>query len=189
VALYAALFQADPLEVLGRALSYNRGVGIWGYTFFLRVLVQQLLDVPGLYAVLMNAARFVTLAALAGVWWYRARHLKPFPSLLLVFAAFFTFTHAFAIQYLMWLVPLGLLCADYHWTRRYTLAAFVYMFVAYFTLILRFQIGDYLPWPAANFFLIIPLGLPAWVVCAAWLVDLWRREHCKAMHQIGKEGK
>lgn len=174
VTLYSWLFQADPVEVLDRALSYNRGVGIWGYTFFLRVLIQQLLDQPGLYSALMSAARLVTLLALAAAWWFRARHLKPYPSLLLVFVAFFAFTHAFAIQYLMWLVPLGLLCSDYRWTRRYTLAAFVYMFAAYFTLILRFQIGDYLPWPAANYFLIIPLGLPAWGVCVAWLVDLWR---------------
>ncbi len=174
VALYSLRYDTSPLEVLGRALSYNRGVGIWGYTFFVRGLVQQFLNRPAVYTVLMSAARLVTLLALAAVWWLKARHQKPFPSLLLVFLAFFSFTHAFAIQYLMWLVPLGLLCADYRWTRRYTIAAFPYMFVVYFTLILRFQIGDYLPWPASNYFLLIPLSLPAWGVCIAWLVYMWR---------------
>lgn len=168
VGLYAAVFGADPRAVLGRALSYNWGGGVWGYAYFFRLLSIFRPAFTVLFYTVVDTGRYLTLAALGLVWWFRARHESPGAGILTVLVAFLAVTHAFSIQYLMWVVPFAVLNQDYRWLWRYTLGAFAYMFLTYTTLILEMHITQWLPWPQADWFIIMPAGLPAWLVTVGW---------------------
>jgi hypothetical protein len=113
-------------------------------------------------------ARYLTLIALGTAWILRARHERPKAGVLTVLVVFFAVTHAFSVQYLMWMVPFAVLNEEHRWLTRYTLAAFAYMLLAYTTLILEMHITNLLPWPQADWFLIMPAGLPAWLVTVGW---------------------
>jgi hypothetical protein len=169
VVSYLLLFDANLWMVLKRALTYNRGVGIWGYTYFIRMLSVLAPDTGQAFAFFITYGRYLTLLGLGFVWWFWARKETPLAGFLTILVAFFALTHAFAIQYLVWLVPFAILDQDYRWLYRYTLGAFAYMFLAYFTLILGMSIDRLLPWPQADWFIIMPAGLPAWLVTLGWL--------------------
>jgi len=168
IALYTVLFDADPTLVLMEAMNYNRGIAVWGYTYFFRLLSVLRTDLTAPLAWLVRYGRYLTLAALGLVWLVRARKEPPAAGILTLLVAFFAVTHAFAIQYLMWVVPFAILVQEYRWLRRYTLGALAYMFLAYYTLILANHVTQLLPWPQADWFIIIPAGLPAWLVAVAW---------------------
>jgi hypothetical protein len=126
-----------------------------------------------LYQWWIGNGRYVTLLALGAIYLWSARKQSPASSLLTVFVGFLACTHAFSIQYLMWIVPLAILSAEHKWLVRYTLAALSYMILAYMTLILDLRITQLLPWPQADLYLIIPAGLPAWLVTVGWLRARW----------------
>jgi hypothetical protein len=112
--------------------------------------------------------KYITLGILGLAWWYKARKESAHAGLLTILVTFFAGTHAFSIQYLIWLIPFAILDQEYKWLRYYTLAAFAYMFLVYNTLILEMHITDLLPLPQADWFIIMPAGLPAWIVCMGW---------------------
>lgn len=169
VLLYALALDAAVGPILTRALSYNWGVGIWGYSYFFRLAA--VLDPANrpLFQWVVANGRYLTLAALALVWLLRARREAPLQATFTIFLAFLALTHAFSIQYLVWLVPLAILVEQPRWLARYTIGAFAYMFLAYSTLILQSTITQLLPWPAADHFLIMPAALPAWLVTLGWM--------------------
>ncbi|MCX7858676.1 MAG: DUF2029 domain-containing protein [Chloroflexus sp.] len=173
VIVYAWLFQANPVRVVQTAMGYNRGIGIWGYTYAFRLWQDLTGDKAVMHWIIANG-RWFTLGALAIVWWMRARHEAPVAGIATTLVSFFACTHAFAIQYLIWPVAFALLASDIQWLRRYTLAAYLYMVTAYSMLILDMTITKLLPQPFGDH-LIIVLGLPAWVVCVAWLAARWQR--------------
>lgn len=175
VLLYATIFRAPLLGVISKAIGYDWGVGVWGYTYLLRLVGLLAPALNGLFAFAQRYGRFLTLAALGVVWLFRARRESVAQSVLTVFVTFFACSHAFSIQYLVWLIPMAALCRQTLWLRRYTLAATAYMILVYSTLILASHITNLLPWPQADWFIIMPSGLPAWVVTVAWAVARWRR--------------
>ena len=175
VTAYAILFQADIWNVFTKALSYNRGVGVYGYTYFFRLLWALDLVNIGVFEFIINFGRFITLALLGLVWIVRARKEAPAAGILTVLLTFFTVTHAFAIQYLGWLIPFGILNSEYRWLKWYSFAAFGYMALVYFTLILDNSITRLLPWPEADLFIIIPASIPEWLISLAWMVTRMRR--------------
>ncbi|GAB4521296.1 MAG: hypothetical protein Fur0018_01630 [Anaerolineales bacterium] len=170
VAFYALFLHAPATMALKRALSYNHGIGIWGYTYLLRLLLPQ----PAFWR-FTSLARWVTLGALALIWWQRARHRAPAAGFLDILLGFLALGHAFSIQYLLWPLPFAALAGEEHYLGRYVLAAFAYMFLAYYTLIFHNTITNLLPWPQADLYLIILAGLPAWLVTVAWLRVRWRQ--------------
>jgi hypothetical protein len=93
---------------------------------------------------------------------------------LTVMVAFLALTHAFSIQYLVWVVPFAVY-EDPHgrWLRRFTLAAYAYMLLSYSTLILDLRITQMFPALLAEW-VIIWAGLPAWLVSLGWLVSRLR---------------
>jgi len=169
VALYVALIGGDPRSVLERALGYNWGLGVWGYTYFFRLISLVQPTATALFAWFIRNGRYITLLALGLVWLIRARKQLPADGLLTTLVAFLAVTHAFSIQYLMWVVPFAILVQDHRWLMRYTLAAFAYMFLVYMTLVLTGSITRLLPWPQADWFIIIPASIPAWLVTVGWL--------------------
>ena len=156
--------------VLGRALGYNHGVGIWGYTYFFQLF--SVLE-PGWakpFVWLVHYGRYITLGVLGLVWLLKARKESPRASVLTILVAFFAVTHALAIQYVMWVVPFAVLNRDDKWLNRYTLGALIYMLLTYMTLILSTSITRWLPWAEANTYIIRPSTLPAWLLTVAWLI-------------------
>lgn len=169
VSLYVWLYHSNYLTVVTRAVTYNHGIGVWGYTYLLRLIslfwsyIQ-----PALNSFLMES-RYGTIILLALTWLIVARKQQLIAGILTVLIAFLSFTHAFSIQYLSWLLPFAILEGQARWLRWYTLAAFSYMFLAYHTLILRMTINNLLPMPQADLAFIIPAGLPVWLVLLTWL--------------------
>ncbi len=171
VLLYTALFNAPFFAVVQRAIGYNFGVGIYGYTYFARLAREVGGDARWLqWAV--EYGRYITVGLLGVVWWVKARHESAPSALLTLFVAFFAVTHAFAIQYLGWLVPIALLNRETRWLAAYTIAAYFYMAVAYQGLIFEPAITALMPLPMADYLLIMPASLPIWAVSLAWL---WQR--------------
>jgi hypothetical protein len=178
--LYLAVFRGQIGTVLARAMGYNWGVGVWGYTYLFR-LFSVLELIPGdALAWLMQYGRYITLAALGLAWALRARKESPGAGTLTVLVVFFAVTHAFSIQYLVWLLPFAIGCGlsqsagrstfarQDRWLTRYTLGACAYMLLTYTTLALAMRINLLLPWPQADWFIIMPAGLPVWLVTVAW---------------------
>lgn len=169
--IYGFFFQANLATVVLRAIGYNWGLGVWGYTYFLKLSAYFQPGLQGLFNWWVANARFLTLIGLGLIWAFRARKQSPQDSFLTILVSFFAITHAFSIQYMMWIVPFAILGQANRWLRWYTAAAFLYMFIAYNTLILETHITKILPWPEADLFIIIPAGLLAWAVCVAWAVE------------------
>ncbi len=168
---YAAHMEGELVAILRRAIGYNWGVGVWGYTYFIRLLSIFQPAMEGLFSWFGAYGKYVTLTGLGLVWWFRARKQAPKDGILTVLVAFFAITNAFSIQYLVWVVPFAVLNREDKWLKRYTIAAFLYMFLVYNTLILETHITKVLPWPQANWFIIIPASLPVWLVTVGWAVE------------------
>lgn len=183
ILVYCLDFGGDPFEIIQRAIGYNRGIGVWGYSYLLRMLCQ-LFDIDNIYKVYIHISRYITIFGISLVWWLKARHEKGFNSLLTVFLTFFCLTHAFAIQYLIWLIPFGLITGQYKWTMRYILASFSYMFLVYFTLILHTSIENLLPLPLADLYIIIPASLPIWFVTIGWLISHLQQRNITQISEI-----
>jgi hypothetical protein len=169
IAVYLLLFRGQTRGVLTRALGYDWGIGVWGYTYLFRLASILKPELTGVFHWLMKNARYLALIALGLAWILKARKEPPEAGILTVLVTFFAVTHAFSVQYLMWVVPFAVLNGDHRWLTRYTLAAFAYMFLAYTTLILERHITGLLPWPQADWFLIMPAGLPVWLVTLGWM--------------------
>jgi hypothetical protein len=168
VALYMRLFHADLRSIVERALGYNWGIGVWGYTYFVRMLSVFNPDSTGLFHWFIRNGRYFTLISLSVVWFMRARKEAAAAGLLTILVTFLAITHAFSIQYLVWIVPFAILTLQWRWLARYTLGAFAYMLLTYTTLILAMNITKLLPWPQADWYIIMPAGLPAWLVLIGW---------------------
>jgi len=178
ILIYIGFINANWKMVLLRALGYNHGFGVWGYTFLIRLLVLWL----GKGAALLNNyrafGRFVTILAIGFVWFRVSRSEKnPIRLYLITLLSFLAFTHAFSIQYLVWVLPFSILNfqSEHIWLRRYLIASFAYCFLVYNTLILRPAITNLLPWPQADIAIIIPASLPVWLVVVFWMIDLIKR--------------
>ena len=70
-----------------------------------------------------------------------------------------------------WKLTFAILALDYVWLRRYTIAAFVYMIVAYSTFIFNNSITKVMPLRQADLFIIMVLGLPIWIITIAWMIS------------------
>jgi hypothetical protein len=171
---YGLAFSGSVNAVLAKAMGYDWGVGAWGYTYLFRLADLVVPDSWGLMTFAGRYGRFVTLALLAITWVVFARSQPLVSQVLTIFVTFFALTHAFSIQYLVWLIPLAILDHDRRWLNRYTLAATAYMLLVYTTLILEFRINALLPWPQANWFIIMPSALPAWIVTVGWSISRWK---------------
>ena len=172
ILFYLVAFSGDLGPLLSRVLGYNHGVSSWGYTYLVRLVAMHVPSLRGVFFWLIDYSRYITLALLAIAFWVRVRREPAHQGFVTLLVTFIACTHAFAIQYLVWIVPFGLLAREHKWLVRYTLGALAYMLLAYMTLILDMRIQWILPWPDANWYLIIPASLPVWLVAIGWA---WER--------------
>jgi hypothetical protein len=171
VVLYAFIFKSDIQVILSNALSYNRGLGVWGYTYFLRLVWILKPELEFIFSWIVENGRFFTLFGLGIVWFWRARHETPAAGILTILVSFLALTHAFAIQYLVWLIPFAIIDDNNRWLNIYTVTAYFYMVLVYFSLILTTSITRVMPLPQADWFIIMPAALPVWVVTILWTLD------------------
>lgn len=174
VGLYIWLFKSDLLTLLPRALSYNHGLGVWGYTYFFRLVWILKPELEFIFSWIVENGRFITLIGLGIVWFARARFEAPAAGILTVLVSFLALTHAFGIQYLVWVLPFAVINYENRWPDIYTATAFLYMLLAYFSLILTTSITRVMPLPQADWFIIMPAALPVWIVSILWMVDRLR---------------
>jgi hypothetical protein len=171
VMIYTMAFESDIKVILSNALSYNHGLGVWGYTYFLRLLMLLKPNIEYFFRWVVEYARFITLFCLGFVWFWRARHESPAAGILTILVSFLALTHAFAIQYLVWVLPFAIIVNNNRWLNTYTITGYLYMFLAYFGLILTPSITWVMPLPQADWFIIMPAALPVWIVTIFWMID------------------
>lgn len=170
IIFYVLTFNSSIYNVLKIAVSYNHGVGVWGYSYFIKI-ISQITNQNDLFMWFLKSCRFITLSILILVWIKIAYKQSLLRSMFIIILTFMTFTHAFSIQYLSWVIPFAILATrNLRWLSRYTISSFSYMFLAYHTLILQTNITNIFPWRIADH-LIILAGMPAWLVCVGWFIN------------------
>ncbi len=68
VLLYSFLYQSNILTITSKAVGYNHGIGVWGYTYLLRLFALLVPATNQLVAFLFVNARYLTLLLLALTW-------------------------------------------------------------------------------------------------------------------------
>lgn len=170
---YIGVFNASFMNVLMRAIGYNHGIGIYGYTYLLRLIAFSNESLSPQIRAFLELSRFVTLGFITVVWIIALRKTaNPLRIYFITLLSFIALTHAFSIQYLVWIIPLAIVVGEERWLLRYTLASFSYAFLVYNTLINNFSITNILPWPQADLWIIIPAGIPVWLISLVWLISI-----------------
>lgn len=174
ILLYVSVYNSRLDIVFNRAVTYNHGIGVWGYTYFLRLLSLYDHSFSVWVSLYFKVSRFVTLGILAVIWGIAVKKSDdPIYIYFITLLAFLAFTHAFSIQYLMWIIPLAIILGEDRWLLRYNLASVAYAFLVYNTLILNNSITNLMPWPKADLVIIIPSSLPVWIICLGWLFSFF----------------
>jgi hypothetical protein len=175
IGVYAMVFHPTTfVPMLAYVLGYNHGIGAWGYAYVAQLLSMSVPGWDGMFSLVVQNGKYLTLGALGIVWLARARWQLPAAGILTILVAFFAFTHAFSIQYLVWLIPFALLNRECRWLRLYTVTGFGYMLWTYMTLILDMRVTQWMPWPQADWFLIRPTAVPVWLITVLWAVERLR---------------
>ncbi len=185
VVAYLLAYNADPMTMLGRALTHRGVAGYWGPSAVLfpwaaaRPALQPLADA---LLALRNPLLFVAVLLALG-WTQRQPALD---ALLTLQLAVFAVTVGFGIQWLVWPVPFALLAGQSRWLRVYSLAAALMLAVHLFGL-------HMVPWlperlPASADWIIRLSALPAWGVVVAWLVARLRDARALAPAAGSRDG-
>lgn len=173
VIFYVLVYNSSLVNVFMRAIGYNHGIGIYGYTYLLRLIALSNESFFPQIRLYFELSRFVTLGSMTLVWFIAFRKTSnPLRLYFITLLSFMALTHAFSIQYLVWIIPLAIMVGEERWLLRYTLASFSYAFLVYNTLINNYSINNILPWPQADLWIIIPASLPIWLLSLVWLISL-----------------
>jgi hypothetical protein len=182
-----------PEEVAANFLGYSSWFGQWGYPVVWMVVeyirngtIPWWLPDPNRVSialrVIYTAGRFILVAALGFTWWWTMFHRRAtvLHGIIATFAAFYSATVGFGVQYLLWIVPFALAGRD-RFIWPYTVASTLLLLVAY-SLGLAYQVVEPIPdnGPSVTEFMVKLASLPAWVVCCAWTVRLLRRRDIEA---------
>ena len=170
VLFYNIWFSGGIISTVNNAISYNHSIGHWGYTFILK-MIGTIVGTDLIDNYFIQYSKFVTILVLFLVWFFIARKQATIPAATTIILAFFAFTHAFAIQYLVWIVPLAIIDMDFKWLRYFTLASFIYMILVYQTVIVDHTLINLLPYPLNHQVFVIPSEIPAWLISLAWMIS------------------
>lgn len=163
--LYEWFFPGSLTPIGMRAIRAGSIPGWWGYSALLNVIVELTGYGADAYAQIVQAGRYVSLAA-AVVIIFWSRRLSVLSSLLLTVLTLFTFMPNLGLQGLSWLIPIGLLLGSVE-VKGYTLGVLIYMIIAYWGI--HLTDGLYLLLPALYASVIIQLSsLTAWGAVVWW---------------------
>ncbi len=190
VGVYLLVYHADPMTMLGRALTHRGVAGYWGPSAVVFPLATAWPVLQPLADVLLALRNPLLLVAILLVLWWTRRQTA-LDALLTVQLAIFAVTVGFGIQWLVWPVPFALLAGQSRWLRAYSLAATLMLAVHLFGL-------HMVPWlperlPASADWIIRLSALPAWGVVVAWLVARlraapagWRRKDWPTSREVAE---
>lgn len=172
VATYLFAYSADPMTMLGRALTHRGVAGYWGPGAILFPAAEQWSFLQPVAQGLLSLRNWLLLGAvLIALWQTRSQPaLDAFLTLLL---SVFVVTVGIGIQWLLWLVPFGLLAVEARWTRRYSLAATFMLTIHLYGLHLFPWLREWFP-PASADWIIRLSALPAWITVLAWAISRYR---------------
>jgi len=185
VVVYLLAYNADPMTMLGRALTHRGVAGYWGPSAVVFPLATAQPALQPLADALLALRNPLLLAAVLLTLWWTQRQ-PALDALLTVQLAVFAVTVGFGIQWLVWPVPFALLAGQARWLRLYSLAAALMLAVHLFGL-------HMVPWlperlPASADWIIRLSALPAWGVVVAWLVARLRVARLRAAHAVAPAG-
>ena len=167
VAAYLLAYDADPMPMLGRALTHRGNPGYWGPSAVLvpaaalRPALQPLAD-----ALVAWRNWLLLTAVLLTLWWTQRQSARD--AWLTLLLSVFAVTVGFGIQWLVWLVPFALLAGQDRWLRLYSLAAALMLTVHLYGLHMVPWLAEWFS-PATTDWLIRLSALPAWGVVVVWL--------------------
>jgi hypothetical protein len=175
----AALYLVNPDEISRTVLHYDSAAGWWGLTSWTAW------GLHGPFDWLSQHGAIVLYLALIVVWLACYRRATQGQLACAMILTFLVFTPGFGLQYLLWVVPIGLY-AEPVWARAYSALATLSLGVLY---VFRPFDGIHFGFLAAtrsgrfwadyghlhDRFMSTVVVLPVWLLVIAWLVTLVRR--------------
>jgi Gpi18-like mannosyltransferase len=170
---YLLIFSADPQPMLRRALTHRGVAGYWGPGAFLVLAAIQLPDLQSVVDSLIGLKNALLLLAVGFALW-QTRRQPALDALLTLLLCLFVVTVGFGIQWLVWLVPFGILVMADRWIKWYSLAATFMLAVHLYGLHLYPWLGEWLSRTSVDW-LVRLSALPAWLIVLAWTISRLRQ--------------
>jgi hypothetical protein len=173
VLAYLVFFSAEPLPMLRRALTHRGVAGYWGVGAVLAPAANQLPSLQLLIDFLFSLRNWLLLAAVTFALW-QTRRRPALDAILTLLLCLFVVTVGFGIQWLIWLVPFGLLAGEDRWIKIYSLAAAFMLVVHLYGLHLYPWLSEWLSREAVDWMVRLS-ALPAWMTVVGWTASRLRR--------------
>ncbi len=167
VLLYVLAFDADPQPLLRRALTHTGVAGYWGIS-----AVGSLLSTWSALAASLSewlySLRFGLLLVVTALAIWHTRRQPSVDALLTTLLAVFAVSVGMGIQWLVWLIPFGLLALEKRWSVWYALGVLPMVFAQLFGLHLVPFGVRWLGAETATMWIKLA-SLPGWLVVVVWL--------------------
>jgi hypothetical protein len=170
---YLLIFSADPQPMLRRALTHRGVAGYWGPGAILAPAAIQLPDLQPIVDGLLGLKNALLLLAVGFALW-QTRRQPALDALLTLLLCLFVVTVGFGIQWLVWLVPFGILVMADRWIKWYSLAAAFMLAVHLYGLHLYPWLGEWLSRTSVDWVVRLS-ALPAWFIVLAWTISRLRQ--------------
>lgn len=165
---YLVVFDAGPLPMLRRALTHRGVPGYWGPGAILTPMAEDLAWLQPVVDGLFGMRNWLLLAAIAFALW-RTRRQTVIDASLTLLLCMFAVTVGFGIQWLVWIVPFGLLALEDHWTKVYSVAGAFMLAVHLYGLHMYPWLAQFLPADVVDWFVRLS-ALPVWCIVVTWAV-------------------
>lgn len=166
VAAYLALFSADPMPMLRRALTHRGVAGYWGPGAILNPAARVYTGLQPVVDGLFGLRNWLLAGGvLFAVWWTRRQLVVD--AIVTTLLVMFVVTVGFGIQWLVWPVPFALLAGDYRWLKGYSLAGALMLTVHLYGLHMYPWLNEWLS-PVSADWVIRLSAIPAWIIVVLW---------------------
>lgn len=173
--LYILYFEADPEPMLGRALTHTGNSGYWGWSAMLAVTKLFSPFAEFLFDLLVSMRRWLLLGSgILGLWLTRKQTALNALTTILLFEL--TVTAGIGIQWLLWVIPFGILVKEVKWIRWYALTGMLFLLAQLYG-------WHMVPWanrlvePEIGDVIVRLASIPAWITSLLWLLSRLKRRN------------